>query len=684
MELAEKLRNVNDIDNKIDSIMKDSIKDSEDLNNLNYETYNYNINLVKTLIQEMENLEEFLNNFKKLKIEGFNILNNSETNYNGYNTIKALVNAHENLTITKNFMENFNSVEEEINKNDLLEYHKIVFDKEEFLYEMEWNKNNLNEEDSKKVEIKISNLKKIIYDFTSFILKICCDYVENCDSFEILNIIIKKEEDRDLITIKSKAGISSQDLVEKQYYIENVKYSIREPKFLLKKVKSVINSSIKSKIDSLKNDKDFFLKLENILNDLKKLKNHNLYFYTIDDFIKNYHINLKNLISYKIVEIEPENIIGIIDFKTVYYKMLLDEFGKEQSVVGERLIDDENEILKKYTASVTEKLKLWIENITISEVEKFRLRERSLNKDELGKLVSPGFINLMQIIKVQLDPVQKYPNILKFIIKILIEKCAMFKNAIINAIEHEYKLSYDSKGLSGFEDYCIMFGNSGFKIAKYFSSIDFCTNNEIRELQNIFINILKASNKALCDFVILTCKSVICKIFSAEWSEKKLIDVFIVTLDDFLFDYYKSMTDYSFNTFICDLCENIYLCYKNQLNSSNIVLNSNSSLIIKNDYEKIEKLFFKFTKETNFVHFLKPLLKFVPLLETKSGEIFILEVKSLLLLDKTIKKSFVENILERREDLQDSEKGFIKEKLNEIFKKVKNKKMTFLSFILKK
>lgn len=681
MELAELLRTPNDIDNKMDSIMKGCINSIEEQNENECEIYDHNLKIVKELVSELKDLNGCLEKIRSLKIDGFNVLKESEINYNGYYTVKTLVKVHENFTLAERFMKEFNSVEDEIDKDNVMKYHSIVFEKEEFLYDLQWYKANLNENDSKKVENKILELKRIIYDFTAFILKIAADFIENCDSFEILNNIVEKEENRDLITIKSNAGVTSNDPIEKQYYLENVKYSVRHPKHLMKKAISVIESSIRSKFEVLRQDKQFYSKLDDVLNDLYKLRSHQLYFFTIDDFIRVYHTNIKDLITFKLLSIDPERILGIIDFKTKYYDLMLTEFGKSYSEVGERLIENEQELYKKYTLSVTEKLKVWIENISIAEVQRFKLRDKGINLDEQGKLVSPGFVNLMQIIKVQLEPVSKHEKVFDFVTKVLIERCAMFKNTIINAIEHEYKLSYDSRGLSGFEDYCIMFGNSGFKIAKYFSSIGFCMRNQVKELQGIFISILKASNNSLCDFVCLTCKPVTEKIFTDDWAEKKLMEQFLVTLDDFLTDYSKTMTEYSFNTFLCDLSERIYLCYRTQLKSSNISLNSASAMSIKDDYNRFVDLFSKYSRERNFDNFLKSLLKLVPLIETTSGEIFMIELKSLILSDSTINKQFVENILDRKNDMIDSEILFVKDKLRDVFRNSKKKK-TFLGSII--
>ena len=46
-------------------------------------------------------------------------------------------------------------------------------------------------------------------------------------------------------------------------------------------------------------------------------------------------------------------------------------------------------------------------------------------------------------------------------------------------MQSEYKLSIENKGLSGFEDYCIMFGNSGLKL--YFGNLEFCQGNESKQ-----------------------------------------------------------------------------------------------------------------------------------------------------------------------------------------------------------
>lgn len=669
-ELAEKLLHPSDVENKIDSILKNCKEILEAQNSSLHSFYDGNFNKINEVFDELEKLKDTLTTHKNLKVQASKALSSSESGLKGYNSIKALIEIHENFVKTKNFMKNFENVEEEIPKDDLITYHNIIYEKEDFLYEMEWFKTSMNADDLRKVELKIAFIQKAIYEFKSVILKILADYIENADAFEKINHIVRREEARDKITVKSADGVSSNDPVIKQYYIENKIYSMRQPQELLKSGKEIIASSIKRKFEILRDDETYMQKLPQFFDDLKILKKHKLYFFTFDDFLLAYHSNLKSLLSHKLSSIPPEYILRIIEFKNMFYDIIADEYGKD-STGFEKLIENEDGLLNKYSQVVAIKLTEWIDNITIMEVEKFKLREKEMNKDEQNKLISSGFINLMQIIKVQLEPASHYKKVFERVMKVLIDRCDIFMNEIIKSMAHEYKMCYDSKGLNGFEDYCIMFGNSGFKIARYFNNLEFCDASQVRKLQSLFIDILKAANSNLCDFIMLTCKPVINKLFTEEWDLQK-IKVFIITLDDFLSDYVKLMTEYSFETFLCDICEKIYMCYKTQLKSSSAMINSSSSTILKSDYSEFVALFSKFTRGTNYVDYLKPLLKLIPLLET-SGDIFLLEVKGILLSDGMIDKKLIENIANKRTNLTAHEKTFILQSLGSVFKKINDK-----------
>lgn len=673
-ELAQKLKHPSDIDNKIEAIINSCRSNIEQQESKTAGLFNSQMEAVNQVSNKIKAIGETIEKLREMKLDGLKIIQNSESALKDYESIKSLVYAHKNFTTTKNFIKNLESAGKAIEEEDLEVYHKIVYDKEEFLYELIWFKRNLSEENLNRIELKINSIKKTINEFTNILYKIADDYVTYCPYFAKIGRIVEIEERRDYVTIKAKEGEVGNDKVARQYYLENLKYLRRDPKKLQDKLIKVLQSAVRTKFESLKNDKEYISKMESIFLDLKAISRYELSFFPFAEFLRSYHIGLKDFISFKLKNIEAEDILGIIEFKTRYYETMKNDYKKDLEKLGEPLVDNEKELLKKYTQAVTIKLATWIENITNSEVERFKIRESDISKDEEGKLVSPGFINLMQIIKAQAEPVKFHKDVFNTVLKVLKDKCAEFKNAITTAMIKEFRNSAENKGLAGFEDYCIMFGNSGLKLTQYFGNLDFFQGSDSRELQSMFLEILKISNNVLCEFVIRTCHPVIEKVFTADWINQNLSQVFVVTLDDFLQDYSKTLADYAFTTFSCDLCEKLYLNYKNQLKSPKIVLNKKTGVYLKQDYDKLVKLFSKFAPEEDFIDYIKPIIKLMPLIEQTNGELFIIEVRPVILANPSIEKATILNVLDRKTDLPESDKNFIIHHLPQLFNSEKKKR----------
>lgn len=682
-ELIGKFRYPSDIDNKIEAVVNSCKNTIEAQENKAMSLYNSKIYSIGKISNIVEDIYKNIENLKNLKLDGLGIIQNSETKLKDYNTIQMIVSAHKNFIKTKKFLKKLHDVEEEIHEEDIEKYHKIVYEKEEFLSELIWYKYDLKEEDMKLIESKITYLKKVSLEFTTFISKIIENFIEHCEIYDKINRIVEMEENRDIITFQAKDGQSSTEPVKKQHYLQNLKYTKREPKLLKNHLIRVIKASIDSLFVGI--DKDQYLAdMNSIVKDLSKLSQYELNFFPFKSFLEYYHWHFKKLIVKKLKDIEAEDILGIIEFKAMYVKEIGKYYEKDEENLSLTLIDDEQELLKRYSVMATNKLKSWIDNITDSEIERFRIREKLINKDENGKLISPGFINLMQIIKAQLEPVKFYQSIFSSIIIVLKEKCISFKDAIISSMRKELSQSIENKGLPGFEDYCIMFGNSGLKLTQYFANLEFFKDQDSKGLQSIFLEILQTSNGCLCDYVINTCKPVLSKVFENEWVDKNLSRVMTVTLQDFLQDYRSTLLEYSFITFICDLCTRLYESYKAQLKTSKIVMNKKISRYLANDYNKIVGVLNKFASEDEFIDYLKPILNFIPLIECSNGEVFVLEAKTLLQADSTIEKDMILNIVEHKTEISGEQKSIILQRIHGLFENSNTKKKRFLSGILNK
>lgn len=683
-ELNEKLKHPSDVEYKLDSILNRFRNQNVKQLEKKHSDYLFETNTIKTSMSSLLEIKNKINQLDEYKKQAEKILKSNKYSINEYKIIKQIVLAHRNFTRTKDFLQKLNNEDENFNEDDIEEYANKIYENDEFLCDLRLYGYDLNPEDTKIVARKINQIKKTSLEFTGILLQIAVESNENTDIFDKINKIIRKEEKRDSIVRTVKQSESSNDPIAKQYYIENTRYINFEPKNLQNRFINGIKGGIKSKFEKIKNEKDFLAKLGFIFDDLRIYKDKNLEFFTFDQFLSEYHSALLKFLNMKLNNIEPEHLLGIIEFKSSYYKTIKDEYSRIPESLGPKLIENESELLKKYSEIASLKLKTWIDQISKIEIERFIARDKDLDRDEQNKAVSRGFINLLQIIKTQLEPISFNKKIFLFLTNIIKDNCKIFSDNILSALQNELKNAQQNIRLNGFEDYCILFGNSGLRLTQFIRSLSFFQSDEIKELQHIFLDILKNSNSVLCDYIIFTCKPVYSKIFTEEWYKKQYFDTFLVTLEDFIKDYKNSMNSYVFTTFICTLCTKICEMYRNVLKQAKIKINNKTSINIKNDITKITNLFIKYEDVNEFKDYFAYILILCPLIEAVNSDLFIIEVKSLILMDPDISKSFVELILNKKDDMNENEKINAIGLLSEVFVGRKHQRKTLISKLLNK
>lgn len=683
-ELNDKLKYPSDVESKLDSILSKYRSFNEESVERNHFIYHNEIEGIKDTILRLRKAKELISEIKKSKSEIFSILESNEYSFSEFQEIQEIAIAHQNFEKTKYFVDMIKEPELNFEDMSLVECAKSVYLQEEFACEAKSYKSDLTPEEARLIDLKLNQIKKTSLNFTSTLLQIIENYVENTKEFNNIENIIETEAERDDIINKVKQGLKSEDPVLKQFYFEYPRYIYSEPKNLKFKIINVLKSAISNKFERLRGERDFLLKLEFICNDLRILNDKHFSFFNFMEFLKYYHHYFKEFIDEKLQNILPEEILGIVELKSLYYKTIESEFGVVPEAIGPKLIENENALLQKFTELACEKLKEWIDNISEIEIEKFISRDADMNRDEQGKLVSSGFINLLQIIKAQLEPIAYNRKIFIFLTGVIKEKCKFFQEKIKVSMQSELKRVLNGQGLAGFEDYCIVFGNSGLRLAQYISSLPFFQSDEVRELQSIFLQILQVSQEVLSDFIIKTSKPALEALLTDKWIKENKRRIFLITLEDFLTDYSKAMAVHAFTRFISTLCTKIYRQYVIRLKSKEIIIDRSVSENIKKDINHLSQLFQKFIDESKFKEFLSPILKLCPLIESVSADLFLIELKSLMITDKTLEKSLIENIISKKKGMNEIEKETVYSKLSELFKISDSKKNTLLQKLMSK
>lgn len=679
-QLSEKLRHPSDLQTKLSN----TEKTTKDL----YEHHNQNLtkmiskcysNIVGTS-KSMCDLERHLNEFVEDKDRNIGILKDFFFLVKDYKSVKMICLAHTNLCRVIEFTEKLKTIGDPVVNRDIMIYHSNVYDAEEFGCQLEMYKADVSRDDYIEVSRALNTIEKNSLDFTAKVLEITQDFIENYEAMDEIVQIVEKEEQRDDLTGKVQEGEGSDDLVLREIHRMHRKYTTRKKKCLKDKVVKSIQVSVKNKFDRLRHEEIFVNKMDFVLRDLEFIgENIRLSFYRFDEILMLYHNNLKMFLDENVERLDAGEILAIIEYVNGYYETMESKFNKIADALGDRLLGHEAELLEKYTGTVQGKLKEWITNITRIEVDRFYARNEELPRDEEDKLISPGFISLLQIIRMQLEPIAFNRRIFARVTKTVVKHCEIFKESLVEAMDKDFRSSCEMTSGAGYEDFCIMFGNSGLKIAQYITSLPQCQDEEVRELGNVFIDILKASNTFLSDFIIYSCQPAIDKIFTAEWYDNKVTKVIIITLQDFLNDYRNTMSEYSFVTFIHELSNSITLAYMKQLGRKRAMITEECGRGLKSDYTRLYEVMSGYGDGEDVKTCLSPILKIIPLVGCKNDDLFIVELKTLKMVYPDIKRSFVKAIIKKRQDLAEDEKRRFIGRLKECFEDVMSKEKTIFS-----
>ncbi|WUR02345.1 exocyst complex component (SEC6) [Vairimorpha necatrix] len=679
-ELSDKIKYPGDLQSKIESISA-NVKDLFFYNqNLLSNKMLTSHTLLRDIEKEIENIEITYKEFLSNKDRKLKILNDFLVLIKDYKTVKMVCQAHSNLLKVKMFTEKMATIYESVFDENLEIYHSKIFDLEDFMYELEYFNKDLARDDYIEVVKAISHIKKEILDFNCKILELGEDFIENWEILPKVCEIIKKEEKRDEITNLVKEGEHSSDLIPREMYKSYKKFLKRTNKNLQERLKNSIKSSIRNKFNKLEEESQFVKKLYFVIEDLRNIQEKiDLHFFNFDEFLKEYHLNLKRLLDSRSNDLDAGEILAVIEFVTDYYENVESTFKKIADSLGDKLLENEDELLERYSKTAEQKLKEWISNITKLEINKFYLRNEEISRDEEDKLISPGFVSLLQIINMQLEPISFNKRIFARITKTIIKNCNIFKDELINAMEKDFRPSVELKSKAGYKDFCIMFGNSGLKLTQYITTLPQCQSPEIRELGNTFMNILKASNLYLSRFILETCQPVTKDIFLTKWYEEEIVKILILTIKDFLKDYELTMSEYSFMTFIHELTNSISLIYMKQLGNKKAKIYDQCSSRLKSDYIKIKRTLDEFGEKDDVMSGLSPLLKIIPLIDCKSVELFVEEVKSLQFVFPDINRKFIKTIITKRRDLTEEEKKIFVNHLKECFGEILPTEKTIFS-----
>lgn len=697
-QLYNLIKHASDLDDKLDHITKDQQKKLQkhrrDYKDMLFKLL-YDLNLNTERAQQMEHKKM---EYKEIADETINTLLGTKDDIKDYDKIKTIAIVHRNLKKANDLSKKLKNLEEDVKnymgKNnmsersafesflecDIAEVHKKVYDFEEFKYELVYYAKEIDRESFLLVQRKINMIDKVTSEFIVDILKISINFLQIFEDKKIqesTELVIMREEQRDETTRLVHKQVPKNDLVMKELVNMNVKYIGRTENKYKDKFEEGMRYCIRERIKGLKGADVYAL--NNLYDEFTRVKGFKDKKDTILDWtsiIQTFHDELRNFFLEN--PLPPKDIVFVLDFTEKYYKFLESDLNIHAEVLGEDLLSGrENQLIGEYIKTATFSLSNWIDTITEKEVNRFHQRIATPMFDEDNKYISENFITFLSLIKQQLEPIAFSPKILSQITAEIVRFTHSFAKEIVRAMERDFTPACKQKDNPGYEEYVITIGNSGLKITEYISSVPQGQSNEIKELGNIFLTLAKRSNNFLTLFVINTCKPVLDKVFTDVWYNEDIINIFLITIEDFFSDYKLVMVDFLFYLFIDEIISEITKSYLKQLTRKRAKLYEDCGYRLDKDISRLTDLLKKYNDDASF----DVLQKIVPLLGKCNLDIFIIELKSLLMAYPDIKRDYIKNIILKKDYLSDAERKTFLAKTKECFNELKSERKTLFSSI---
>jgi exocyst complex component 3 len=383
-----------------------------------------------------------------------------------------------------------------------------------------------------------------------------------------------------------------------------------------------------------------------------------------DFCVLHYHRGLYTMFEEKAPGMDPNEALSLLSWSATYYESMFKDFGKTQGALGPKLFHGrEEELVRKYAKAAREKLKKWIQNLAEMETEKFASRTRAPDLDPENRFISVGFIDLLHIMKQQLEPVSFHPELFRELVSEISANVEHFKHSIFKVMDKELDLFLHDKGSSGFEEYCISVGNSGLKFIDCLSDLPFYTDKGVQEISVSFFDFLEKSTSALVSVILETISPVIKNLFKEKWYDEPIIETAIATFKDYVEDYQVTMVEYAFETFIKRLVEEFAYTYLERMASRKSEFRADATSRMVFDKKALVSFFSRHIPREECDSLFKSTQLALSIITSESLNLAVLEVNALVAA-RDVPRDLVKKLVSKRP-------GITKEKVAEVLSKAK-------------
>lgn len=341
-----------------------------------------------------------------------------------------------------------------------------------------------------------------------------------------------------------------------------------------------------------------------------------------------YHRALYEYLDTHSESFDPNEAVGILLW-TKHYYAAMKKLGKTPGSLGPELFaGKEAQLTERYVAAAEEKLSQWIDNLAQTEAKRFHEKKKAPDLDSANKFISIGFMDLLHIIKQQLEPIHEHEEIFKRISKHVLKCTEDFRHTLTSTVEAELALVLQDKSQSGFEEYTIAVGNSGLKFMDCLQSLSFYHHSTIQAIGGVFYACFLSANAALAKNIFFVLKPAVRHLFTKKWMDEPVADTIISTLRDYLADYKETMLEYSFTLFAGLLLQDLGHVYVDRACKKHAVFLREHLQLLHTDRKKYHHFFGKFLSRDLLTENFRYFDQFIALASTDNRSLCVTEVKA--------------------------------------------------------
>ncbi|KAI5143050.1 exocyst complex component 3 [Nematocida parisii] len=340
-----------------------------------------------------------------------------------------------------------------------------------------------------------------------------------------------------------------------------------------------------------------------------------------------YHRMLYEYLEANTDKFDPNESIGILLWCKKYYAEM-EKMGRMKSALGPVLFAGrEGDLVDKYISAAQEKLSEWIHNLANMESKRFQERKKAPDLDGDSKFISIGFMDLLHIIRQQLEPMHVHPGIFKRVSAHILKCVEEFREILMEAVITELDLVLKDKAHNGFEEYCIALSNSGLKFMDCLHTLPFYNDPNMQSISKVFYACMEQSNDALIRNILYVVSPATENIFTEKWISEPVTQTIISTYADYLTDYKESMIDYTFTSFVSALLDSTIELYFDRLTKKRTVYRKEHLSIITMDRKKYREFFSKYLSKNSLKESLRRMDYFISITSSDNISLCTSEVK---------------------------------------------------------